>query len=361
MSPTISRLITVCLPVLMLFSAYGAVRAQGVGKKPLRVLVDASKSGGQWWFPQGPNFNPKEYHQGKGLVDFMRGTGWHVVEAMPGEVITFDRLRDFDLVIRPQAYYTYSVDEVKAYEQSITAGTRLLLMGGGSTDNDSIAHIFGLHFETRSRFAPVKRWIPNALTTNIDCCSTTWTSISEMPAGAVALAWLNPLETNTRPILGYLPYGQGYVVFIGQSFIVPAENRSFRESLIKSVAHYPPEEIAQHLVANAVVKEELGDLGPRLLDPIAEATLPQPASAVWRFEWEDVPSAKGYEIVVLGPSAIVPILRTYSDTSKYAMPSREGYIADMNLKGWSWRVRAQYQNGSWGPWSRIRRFNVRSR
>ncbi len=34
------------------------------GQKPLRVLVDASKDGGLWWFPQGRGntFDPKEKH-----------------------------------------------------------------------------------------------------------------------------------------------------------------------------------------------------------------------------------------------------------------------------------------------------------
>ena len=35
-----------------------------------RVLVDASKDGGVWWFPQGGSFDPDAYHQGKPLADY---------------------------------------------------------------------------------------------------------------------------------------------------------------------------------------------------------------------------------------------------------------------------------------------------
>ena len=350
----ITSTLTVCFAALLLiFNSQGMVQAQ----KPLRVLVDASKDGGLWWFPQGQSFNPSQYHQGKALADFMRSLGWKVTELPRGDVITFDKLRDFDLVIKPPSYFNYDQDEALAYQQSVIAGTRLLLMGGNGKD-DAVAEIFGLRFDTRSRFGNVKQWIPHALTTNIQCCALPWASFRELPPGAVVLAWLNQENTNSQPVLGYLPYGNGSVVFVGHALI---SHSAFSESLIKSVGRYTPEEIAQLPMAAPFVSDESVDLGPRLLGPVAEATLPQPDSGEWRFDWEDVPSGKVYEIVVLGPSAIFPTVRAITRTSQYVRNVRGSFIIDSNARGWSWRVRAQYHNGKWGPWSRVRRFNVQPR
>lgn len=174
------------------------------------------------------------------------------------------------------------------------------------------------------------------------------------------LAWLNQGKTNPRPVIGYLPYGQGYVVFVGQALISTPSDRSFTGSLVNSVARYALEEMKQFPKTGRVLAEEPVGLAPRLIEPISDATLPQPNAGEWRFDWEDVPGAKSYEIVILGASAAFP-LRARTTTSDHVFADRESYIAEHNLLGWSWRVRAQYQNGTWGPWSRIRRFNVNPR
>jgi hypothetical protein len=100
------------------------------------------------------------------------------------------------------------------------------------------------------------------------------------------------------------------------------------------------------------------ELPPQLLEPIADAALPQPYAGEWRFDWEDIPGAKGYEIVVLGPAAVFPLVKRKTISSEHGVPVSEGYIAAHNLRGWSWRVRAQHADGTWGPWSNVRRFNI---
>ena len=359
MNQMIPKLITICL---VIFTGYGMVQGQPGSEKQLRVLVDASKDGGLWWFPQGPpNFNPNAFHQGKALADFMRGMGWKVTELPRGDVITFDKLREFDLVIRISPYFSYSDDEARAYQQSVTAGTRLLLSGGGSDARDAVAEIFGLRFEPRTRFGPIKQWIPHALTANIQCCALAWATVGELPPGAVPLAWMTQVSTNRWPVLGYLPYGNGSVVFVGQALVSGPQYRSFSETLIRSAGRYTPQEIAQLPTAAAFVSDELADLGPRLIAPVSGGILPQPGSGEWRFDWQHVPSAKNYEIVVLGPAAAFPIVRAITSTSYFVRGISDGYIIDSNLRGWTWRVRAQYQDGKWGPWSRIRSFDVKPR
>ena len=342
------------LAVLAFTNLHGTVQAQAESRKPVRVLIDASKDGGLWWFPQAKTFNPNAYHQGKALADFMRAKGWSVAEAPRGEKITFDKLRDADIVIRTPVFFKYAEDEINAYQQGVIAGTRLILMGGGSYEGDAVAEAFGLRFESLSHFGSVKQWIPHPLTANIECCDFSWTPLSDLPESAVALAWLNQAEPNRRPVLGYLPYGDGYVVFVGQGFT----HRLLFDSLINTVTRYPLGEIGQLPVVERVVAQQTMELPPQLLEPIADAALPQPYVGEWRFDWEDIPGVKGYEIVVLGPAAAFPLVRRKTISSEHAVPVSEGYIAAHNLRGWSWRVRAQHADGTWGPWSNVRRFNI---
>jgi len=344
------------LLTLLLLIPYSAAAQES----KLRILVDASKDGGLWWFPQGRNgFDPKQHHQGKPLADLMRSKGWEVVELGRGEVITADRLRDFDAVVRPPAWFDYAADEVIAYRDSVIGGTRLLLMAGYGEKNDSLAAIFGLRFDSHNRFAAVRQWIPHPLTADLEGKDLSWTSVKESPQNAVLLAWLNYGVADARPVLGYLPYGSGYVVFVGQASITPD---SIFASLIGSLGRYNLEELKQLPMPDPVVADaRLLEIGPRLLRPLADATLPQPEIGNWRFDWQDSTGATGYEIVVLGPGAIFPAVHATTTTSDYVLAERQGYIADHNLRGWSWRVRARYSDDKWGPWSWIRRFNVTRR
>jgi hypothetical protein len=357
-----SLLLTPAIAIILLTLNPCLAAGQHPAEKPLRVLVDASKDGGLWWFPQGRGntFDPRQPHQGKPLADFMRSKGWEVVELGRGEVITQDTLRDVDFVVRPPIYFDYTADEVVAYRDNVMGGMRLLLLGSSGT-NDGLAAIFGLRFDSSNRFAAVRQWIPHPLSANIAGKDLPWTSVSESPPNAVQLAWLNQGQANSRPVLGYLPYGNGYVVFVGQAFISRDPDRSFFGSLIDSVAQYSLEEIKQVPMPAPVDAALPLERGPLLLTPVAGATLPQPGIGEWRFDWRDTPGAKAYEIVVLGSSAIFPMVNTITTRSSYVRQVSSGYIADHNLRGWSWRVRAQYGNGTWGPWSAIRRFNVTPR
>ena len=359
----IAKLTTLCLACLALLVVPFNTQAQ---KKPFRVLIDASKDGGLWWFPQGAGavFDPEQPHQGKPLADWLRREKWEVVELPRGAVITAERLRDFDLIIKPPAYFSYTADEAMAYLNSVVAGTRVLLLGGGTAgNNDAVTQMFGLRFEPRSRFGSLKQWMSHPLTADMECCNVAWTAISEAPNSAVLLAWFNRGEVNPRPVLGYLPYGKGYVVFIGQALIPIPAGRAYPRSLIKAVARHSIDDIRQLPQGPLVfAEEETFETAPRVAEPVADAVLPQPEAGEWRFDWDDVPAAKEYEIVILGPDAAFPAISARSNSSDFVQTVRTAtHIIDAHLIGWSVRVRVLYSDGKWGPWSQIRRFNVAPR
>ena len=68
------------------------------------ILVDASKDGGVWWFPQGAGFSEDADHQGQAFANYLRSLGFHVDELPRGEIITDQLLEKYSRIIRVAAF-----------------------------------------------------------------------------------------------------------------------------------------------------------------------------------------------------------------------------------------------------------------
>ena len=105
--------------------------------------------------------------------------------------------------------------------------------------------------------------------------------------------------------------------------------------------------------------------GPTLDKPAAGATLDNGAfdgskAYAWDFDWSDVPGATQYHLYVIGPKGKVPPFinnPTLTSSSSNRFETKGGYVADSNLLGWRWKVRALV-NGVWSDWSEERTFDV---
>lgn len=87
-----------------------------VGGRP-RVLVDASRDGGGWWFPQGPpDFDPQQYHQGTRLAEYIRNRGYEVDELPRGAEVTDSLLSQYRFVIVAGKYLPPDETELAAYD-----------------------------------------------------------------------------------------------------------------------------------------------------------------------------------------------------------------------------------------------------
>ena len=72
------------------------------------------------------------------------------------------------------------------------------------------------------------------------------------------------------------------------------------------------------------------------------------------FDWTDSSSAigiAGYELYVKQTNASIPVVNTFVSNSQYTLVNCNSYVADINLQGWEWRVRARDCEGHLGPWS----------
>ena len=102
--------------------------------------------------------------------------------------------------------------------------------------------------------------------------------------------------------------------------------------------------------------------GPELVSPAVGAVLDNGCSfdrsneIQWDFDWDDVPGATAYHLIVQGAGAIYAAIDEPNiPESKYRW-HRPGYIIDANSRGWRWKVRAV--DGSDTAWSTERIFHV---
>jgi hypothetical protein len=181
----------------------------------------------------------------------------------------------------------------------------------------------------------------------------------ETPGDAVLLAWLNAQDPGGAPVLAYLPHGQGEVHFAGLTLHFLDPDQPILNDLLNHLAvPSTSERHRQPLEPPAHAQLSTGPLPPTLLAPPDGATLPQRQDHHWHFDWENVPEARQYQIVILGAAAHIPLFNSKTDDSEATIPQQQGKILGRNLIGWTWQVRAQDRDGLWGDWSLSRTFDV---
>ncbi len=114
------------------------------------ILVDASRDGGVWWFPQSieTGFSQEEEHQGQLFADYLRTQGYQVDELPRGTKITADLLCKYNKVIRAGKHGQYTADELNVYESFLNRGSSLILISEFVHQNsrDMLAERLGIRF-----------------------------------------------------------------------------------------------------------------------------------------------------------------------------------------------------------------------
>jgi hypothetical protein len=148
---------------------YGQPVTPNPNAKP--ILVDASKDGGGWWFPQGPStgFNAEANHQGKPLADYLRSLGHSVDELPRGATITTELLSKYTIVIRATAFFNYTTEELAAYETFLSRSSSLFLISDHlqHTVNDRLSAQLGLMFEG-AYWGPITSFQLHPVTTGVN-------------------------------------------------------------------------------------------------------------------------------------------------------------------------------------------------
>jgi thiol-disulfide isomerase/thioredoxin len=199
--------------VTLLTLTHNALAADGAGSRG-KIVVDASKDGGVWWFPQGEGrFDTAREHQGKRLVDALKAQGWEVEEVVRGADVT-SRLQGATIVIRANFTGSYQPSEVDAYRDFVSNGGSVLLLQGfvrpGNEEQDAVAAAFGVRFAETVRAARIVRWAPSSLS-GLPLRYGVGSIIAESPPSTVPLAYLDDGKT----VMGAVQFGKGKVLFAG--------------------------------------------------------------------------------------------------------------------------------------------------
>ena len=137
---------------------------------PNKILIDASRDGGAWWFPQSSDsvFSSEKDHQGKALADYLGSLGYLVDELPRGTTLTDTLLRKYNKIIRAGGFGVYSRDEILAYDNFLNHNGSLLLLEDfvNYSDDDSLAEHIGVKFEGVIS-GTVTRFTPNDITTGV--------------------------------------------------------------------------------------------------------------------------------------------------------------------------------------------------
>ncbi len=212
----VTRFVTICAAILFFIILQPAANP---GQHQTSVLVDASKDGGVWWYPQAGPFDPALPHQGQDLADYMRAKGFVVNELPRPYTITCDLLSQYDLVIAIQwGGAQYQDSELSAYRSFVTKGGRVILLGDWRDETspaDNLAQHFGL--ELFGKYTEkVESFTAHPITAGVTSLQFIAGSVvTSAPGDATFLGFIG-----THPALGIMPLGAGEIFFMGDTNVI---------------------------------------------------------------------------------------------------------------------------------------------
>jgi hypothetical protein len=184
------------------------------------ILVDASKDGGGWWFPQGAINSADMPHQGKALVDYLKTLGYQVHELPKGVTISWNILKSFKYIIRGAPFYNYSAQEVAAYDSFLKKPSASLLLFQdhmGNTTNDALSKHLGLAFEG-SYNGTLTNFSNHAVTSGVTSLNYIAGSVIKNPGANITVLATLPNQSSTggqAAAMGILNHPTARIFFIG--------------------------------------------------------------------------------------------------------------------------------------------------
>jgi hypothetical protein len=200
------------------------------------ILIDASKDGGVWWFPQSGNFSTDAYHQGKALADYLRNAGFKVEEVVPGKQITWSYLSKFKRVIRFGGFAAYAKAEIDAYDLLLSQGASLLIVQDHlqNFSNDALSSHLGLNF-SGSFSGTITQFVQHPVTNSVSSLSYIAGSVIIDP-DADKISTLGALSISSSQqvtTMGILKHSRSKIFFIGDGNGLEQLPQPFTDNLVK--------------------------------------------------------------------------------------------------------------------------------
>ncbi len=151
--------------------------------------------------------------------------------------------------------------------------------------------------------------------------------------------------------------GIGSVATSGSSSVSPAVTTSYTLTATNNVGFFT---MTITVVVSGSVADSTPPGVPVLITPVDGDVMPQPVSP-WAFDWEDAVDAESginqYHLYVIHLGAAHPVIDQKVAASEYTTTIggavNSGYLTD-----WTWKVRAQNNEGLWSDWSAVNTFSV---
>ena len=198
------------------------------------VLIDSSRDGGVWWFPQAGPFDPDAPHQGKPFADYLRSKGYAATELPRPFKITAELLEQYSVVVRAGEFGSYTDPELDAYGAYVSSGGKLLLLHDHFKHKtvDHLGPVFGLLFDGVTRGNTMVAFAPHPVTDGVQPIPYgAGGGLIRVPDPALILGHLaeggfldlndnealDEGEPPSPPVMGLMPFGQGRIVFAGDT------------------------------------------------------------------------------------------------------------------------------------------------
>jgi len=214
---------------------------QPTGDTTRKILIDASRDGGVWWYPQSgaSGFVETDYHQGQKLANYLRNLNYQVDEIGRGTLITNDLLSRYSKVIRAHGAGYYTADELAAYESFLNRPSSLLLLQDHLTyfPNDQLSARLGLAFEG-AHAGPVTQWLAHPVTAGVTSFPFNMGSVirNADPSRITVLGFLAPSGNNGGPArgaMGIVHHPTCRIYFIGDVNGIETVQEPFTANLVK--------------------------------------------------------------------------------------------------------------------------------
>lgn len=205
------------------------------------ILIDATKDGGVWWYPQsGPDFSSSLPHQGKALTDYLVSLGFTTVAIPRGQSISWTMLKQYKKVVRVGGYGNYSQAEIAAYDSLLENGASLLLLQDHLQNfpNDNLSSHLGLNFQG-SVNGQVNSFISHTITSGISPFPYIAGSVigNPDPSKMTILGFVNgdPLveQGNGLAVMGILHHTRSKIFFLGDINGLEQVPQPFAGNLVK--------------------------------------------------------------------------------------------------------------------------------
>ncbi len=206
------------------------------------ILVDASRDGGVWWFPQyeATGFSATAHHQGKALANYLKSLGYKVDELPRGITISGDLLGRYKYVIRAGGFGTYSTGEIDAYTSFLQKDSSSLLLIQDHLSigaNDPLSISLGVMFEGTAQ-GTISYFAQHPVTAGVHSIPFIAGSVvsNPDPQKITLLGSLNPSageEGLTSGVMGIVHHSRSKIFFLGDMNGLESVPQPFTQNLVK--------------------------------------------------------------------------------------------------------------------------------